>query len=113
VLDKVRNRFQAEQAAVLTINGDRHAKRMKRVLAKVNTSLPVLHDSESEIFKAYRAFAVPTIYLIDQQGKIYNGWTGYCDDLEGQLADSMAFLLESHTSPQSEGNDALAVGVAQ
>jgi hypothetical protein len=80
---------------VLTINGDRNTKKMKKVLAKVNTSLPVLRDTESTTFKAYRAYAIPTIYLIDQQGKIYGEWTGYVKNLEEQLNHNLGFLLDS------------------
>ena len=108
VLEKVSKKFAGRKAAVLTINGDRNTKKMKRVLAKVNTSLPVLRDGESGTFKAYRAFAIPTIYLIDRQGKIYSGWTGYVDDLEEQLTENIGFILESRVSHQFEAGKTFA-----
>ncbi|UCD56522.1 MAG: TlpA family protein disulfide reductase [Candidatus Hydrogenedentota bacterium] len=96
VLDKVSKKFAAERLAVLTINGDRSKKAIKRVLDKVDTSIPVLRDRKSEVFKAYNAFAIPTLYLIDQQGKIYAAWTGAVEDLETRLGDSVAFMVKHH-----------------
>ena len=112
MLEKVRSTFHGEKAAVLTINADRNEKKMRRVLDKVNTSLPVLRDSDSETFTAYRAFAIPTIYLIDQQGKIYSGWTGYVADLEEQLTENIVFLLESRTPPRLGAAETVAVSTA-
>lgn len=65
------------------------------MLNKVKTSLPVLREEESGVFEAYRAYAIPTIYLIDRQGEIYGGWTGPVDDLEAQLTDNINFVLKS------------------
>lgn len=73
---------------------------MKKVLTKVNTSLPVLRDKESKVVMSYRAFASPAIYLIDQQGKIYDSWMGSVQDLEGHLADNVSFVLKSHSTPE-------------
>jgi hypothetical protein len=92
----VAQKFSGEKLAVLTINGDRSRKTITRTLDKVETSLPVLRDAESEVFEAYRAQAIPTLYLIDQQGKIYTAWSGSVDDLEVELTDNISFMLENH-----------------
>lgn len=73
---------------------------MNRVLKEANTSLTVLRDKESAALEAYSAYAVPTIYLIDQQGKIYTSWTGSVDDFESQLHKNIKFVLETRSVPQ-------------
>jgi peroxiredoxin len=106
VLDKVAEKFSGDRLAVLTINSDRSRRTIAKTLDKVDTSLPVLRDIESEVFDAYRAHAIPTLYLIDQQGKIYTAWSGYVDDLEVELTDNIEFILENHeTSPGAESVD--------
>ena len=96
VLDNISKKFGKEQLAVLTINSDVRTESMKKVLAKVNTSLPVLRDKESKVVMSYRAFATPAIYLIDQQGKIYDSWMGTVQDLESRLTDNVSYILKSH-----------------
>jgi peroxiredoxin len=97
VLDKVAEKFSGDRLAVLTINSDRNRSTIKRTLDKADTSLPVLRDVESEVFEAYRAQAIPTLYLIDQQGKIYSAWTGSVENLEMELTNNINFILENHT----------------
>ena len=100
MLEKISDIFAEQRVAVLTINNDRSDKAMKRVLEQAKTTLPVLRDRKSEIVDAYRAYAIPTIYLIDQQGKIYNCWVGASKDLESELSEHNGFVLQSPAVPQ-------------
>jgi len=93
-LDAVAKKFAEQQLAVLTINSDASEKSIHKVLDKVETSLPVLRDTEGQVFDAYRAVAIPTLYLIDRQGKIYSAWSGPVDDLETELATHIVFMIE-------------------
>ncbi len=99
MLEKVAQKFADKRLVVLTINGDRDQRKMKSVLDMVNTSLPVLRDRRSDVFASYRAYAIPTVYLIDRQGKIYSVWTGTVPDLERQLAESVEFVAHSSSGP--------------
>jgi peroxiredoxin len=94
VLDAVAKKFAGARLVVLTINSDHDEKDIQKVLDKVETSLPVLRDVEEQVFGAYRAVAVPTMYLIDGQGKIYSAWTGPVDDLESELTTNITSMLE-------------------
>lgn len=96
VLDKIAEKFAEQKLAVLTINNDRSMKAIRQVLDKVKTARPVLRDKESEVFEAYRAQAIPTIYLIDQQGKIYSAWTGTVKDLENEIGKNIDFMVKHH-----------------
>ena len=92
MLEKVAEKFAGDRLAVLTINSDHNLRTINKTLDKVKTSLPVLRDVEYEVFEAYRAQAIPTLYLIDQQGKVYTTWTGYVEDLETELTDNISFM---------------------
>lgn len=100
VLEKVEKKFAERHVAVLTINTDRSERAMNKVLKEAKTSLTVLRDKESEVLEAYSAYAIPTVYLIDQQGKIYRVWTGSIGDLESQLNENIEFVLETRSAPQ-------------
>ena len=102
VLDSVSEKFSDKKLAVLSVNSDHSLKTINRVLEKVNTSVPILRDVESDVFKAYRAEAIPTLYLIDRQGKIYSSWVGAVNDLESQLTETINSMLESSDSPAIE-----------
>ena len=78
----------------MTIISDRNLNRVNTVLAKLRTPLPVLHDRKSEVIDAYRGYALPTLYLVDQQQKIYGVWTGPLQEREGALRNSIKVLLE-------------------
>jgi peroxiredoxin len=79
----------------LTINSDSNTEKVKETLARVNTSLPVLLDTDGKTVSAYRAYAVPSLFLIDQQQRIYKVWRGSLENSESQLQESINFLLSS------------------
>ncbi len=89
-------KFAGDRLAVLTINSDHSLRTINKTLDKVKTTLPVLRDVEYDVFEAYRAQAIPTLYLIDQQGKVYSTWTGYVEDLETELTDNIGFMQENY-----------------
>ncbi|MBI5118765.1 TlpA family protein disulfide reductase [Candidatus Poribacteria bacterium] len=87
--------FGEERLAVFAINDDRDIKKTQKIMAKIKTSLPILHDKGSKIFDTYRAHVIPTLYLIDQQGTIYESWTGTIENLELELTQNIEFVLKA------------------
>ena len=102
-LEKVAQKFAKERLVVLTINSDRKKKTITRVLDKVQTSLPVLRDTETEVFGAYRANVIPTIYLIDEQSLIYTAWMGSNKNLEEDLGENIDFMVKHLAAAQNAG----------
>jgi peroxiredoxin len=94
VLEKFALSLKNEEAAVYTISSDMDTKDAVKILAKAKCSLPVLQDASSKTSDAYRVFAIPTFFVIDQQGKIYNTWYGG-ENLEKRLKEDVVFLLDS------------------
>ena len=88
---------------VLTINDDKNTKKISSAVAALDTSLPVLLDEGSKTVAAYRAYALPALYLIDQQQKVFKVWTGSVRDREHEVIDDIKSLLRSNISaPQAE-----------
>lgn len=79
---------------VLTINGDRNIEKIQKAVEKLDTSLPVLHDKGSEVVDAYRAFALPTLVLLDKQHNIHRIWTGSIKETADQLGEEISSVLE-------------------
>ena len=80
---------------VLTINDDRNVEKIKKAAEKLETSLPILHDKGSAMVDAYRAFALPTLCLIDKQHNISYVWTGSMKERTDQLVERINSVLES------------------
>ena len=71
---------------------------------KVGTFLPVLHDKGSVTVDAYRAFALPTLCLLDKQHNISHVWTGSMKNRRDQLVEQIKSVLESDSAfGESEG----------
>ena len=100
--DTIAKDFAGEQFAVLTINNDRNVKNVKKAADKVNTSLPILLDKGSDTVNAYRAFAPPTLYLLDRKHRIAAVWTGSVKDKTDQLNESIRAALESTEAEGAE-----------
>ena len=82
--------------ALLTINDDRNTEKIRKAVARINTSLPVLLDKGSKTVSAYRAYALPTLYLVDQQQRVFKVWTGPLKGREREVIDDINSILESH-----------------
>jgi len=52
-------------------------------------------DKGSNTVKAYRVRLLPTLYLIDQEQKVYKAWTGPLEDREAEVIKDIKSLLES------------------
>jgi len=84
---------------VLTINDDRKVDKIEEAAAMVGTSLPVLHDKGSAIVNAYRAYALPSLFLLDKEHKIVKVWTGSMKDKTDELREYISSALESDGEP--------------
>ena len=100
VAEGISDKFAEKQFAVLTINDDRNIEKIQKAVAKLDTSLPVLHDKGSEVVDAYRAFALPTLVVLDKQHDIYSIWTGSIKERTDQLSEHISFVLESDADSQ-------------
>jgi len=78
----------------VAVTSDRNLTAVQAVLARLNTSLPILLDSASEMTNAYRGYALPTLYLIDQQQRVYGVWIGSVEKNKEEVVGSIEFLVK-------------------
>ena len=92
---RIAGRIGDDKLTVLTISDDRKSEDLKRIVARVGTSLPVLLDKGSNTLAAYRIRILPTLYLVDQEQKVHKVWTGSIEDRETELITTITTLLKS------------------
>jgi peroxiredoxin len=94
VIEDVAEKFSKEQLVVLSINDDRSIKNIKKAVEKVKTSMPVLLDKGSTTVGAYKAFALPTLYLVDSQQKIHKVWSGSVKGMEDEVVEQIKLAMQ-------------------
>ncbi len=83
-LQKLEDKYGGKNLAILAINEDinisqdrirRFLERLERFQGKV--TYPILFDQDSAIFNSYRGNLLPTLVLINRDGKIVSTFRGY------------------------------------
>jgi hypothetical protein len=75
----LRKHYDKEKVAILLVDSTSEAmkggtERTKKMAEKYDLKLPVLHDTDGTVGRAYEAKRTPQVYVIDQEGKlVYNG----------------------------------------
>ena len=89
-LQKLEDKYQGQGLVILAVNEDirvplerirRFVERLEKFRGKI--TYPLLFDEGSEIFNAFKASTLPTLVLIDRNGKIAGYSRGF--DPEGEL----------------------------
>ncbi|HEU4929762.1 MAG TPA: redoxin domain-containing protein [Candidatus Krumholzibacteria bacterium] len=82
-LDAVYRDYQKLGLAVVGVSvdqGDDREKKVKKFLEKKPVAYPIVIDTEEAAsWEAFHVVALPTLYLIDRDGKIAERWTGVID----------------------------------
>ncbi len=69
-----------EVVGVSVDQGDDREKKVKKFLDKKPVAYPIVIDTdEAASWEAFHVAALPTLYLIDRDGKIMERWTGVVD----------------------------------
>ncbi|MFQ5869257.1 MAG: peroxiredoxin family protein [Candidatus Zixiibacteriota bacterium] len=95
-LNKLNLRFQEEEFLLLGINVDRYKSKssLKRFVKQYEINYPVLADKGGKVAAQYRAFALPTSFLINRGGKIAKRILGSSPSLEKKLEEEIEKLLK-------------------
>ena len=82
-LDAIYRDYQKLGLVVLGVSvdqGDDREKKVKKFLAKKPVGYPIAIDAaESSSWEAFNVGALPTLYLIDREGRIVERWIGLVD----------------------------------
>ena len=100
-LQKLENKYQGQGLVILAVNEDirvplerirRFVERLEKFRGKI--SYPLLFDEGSEIFNAFNASTLPTLVLIDRNGKIAGYSRGFDPEGEIDLLASIETLVK-------------------
>jgi peroxiredoxin len=80
-----RHRADAEHFEVLAISTDEDSEEAQKFVSKAKLPFPVLMDSGSAIASKYGATVIPMLFVIDENGKVIYGHTGFNPLMDFQL----------------------------
>lgn len=82
-LDALYRDYQARGLSVIGVSvdqGDDRAKKVSKFLSKKPVGYPIVIDGEEAAsWEAFNVAALPTLYLIDREGRVVERWTGLVD----------------------------------
>lgn len=70
------DRYQAQGVTVLGVTND-PVEVASRTASQVGIGYPLASDGDGDMLRAYRAFALPTLFVIDKQGNVRDVLIGY------------------------------------
>lgn len=89
---------------ILAISIDEDTKDATDFAAAQKLNFPVLLDPKQRVAKAYEVEGIPTIYVIDKNGKIIYGRQGFDMSMEYQLARELRIKQKKPAEGDSDGN---------
>jgi cytochrome c biogenesis protein CcmG/thiol:disulfide interchange protein DsbE len=103
-LNELNSRFQGEEFLLLGINVDRYksTSSLKRFVKQYEINYPILTDKSGEVAARYRAFALPTSFLINREGKIAKRILGSNPSLLQELEAEVEKLLKEASTEEGE-----------
>lgn len=82
-LDAMYRDYQARGLSVVGVSvdqGEDRAKKVTKFLSKKPVGYPIVIDGEKAAsWEAFNVAALPTLYLIDREGRVVERWTGLVD----------------------------------
>ena len=94
-LQKASEELLPEGVAVLAINVGEASDRVRRFLSDRNVTFPVLTDPSAESRRRWQVNAIPTTYIVDQNGVIFFGAVGERNWAEGRLMRQILSLKDA------------------
>jgi len=92
-MNELQSKFSGENFSVLAVNLDQDQQQALRVIEKLGIDFPVLFDSEGKIAKLFQLPAMPTSFLINQQGELVATYRGFRDGDSEEIESNIKQLL--------------------
>lgn len=89
---------------ILAISIDEDTKDATNFAAAQKLNFPVLLDPKQRVADAYQVEGIPTIYVIDKNGKIIYGRQGFDMSMEYQLARELGIKQKRPAEGASDGD---------
>jgi len=92
-LQGLSKKYAKKGLKVIGIAYDRNPKKLKQFLSKNKINFTVLHDKKLKSIKKFRVLIIPTMVLIDKQGKINNLYIDFDKNIETVVEKEVKKLL--------------------
>lgn len=92
-LAKFRERYAARGVEVLSVNLEESPERVKGFVSSQGLALRVLLDLDGNVARSYRVQGIPTVLVLDKQGRERERIVGFRPDLDSQLGKAVEGLL--------------------
>ena len=94
LLQRVYDRTRGRRVEIYAISTDRAPEeRVRRFAEKMGLSVPILLDRRGLVSRAYRIRAIPSLFIIDQTGKICDKHVGADRSMDKILLNKVSELL--------------------
>jgi cytochrome c biogenesis protein CcmG/thiol:disulfide interchange protein DsbE len=91
IVDRVARRIEKDGLVVIGINVDEPAEVARRYAQQKGLSFPIALDDRGDAVRSYGVSSIPTLVVIDRQGKVVAYVSGLVD--EGSLSEMVAAAL--------------------
>ncbi|MBI3059130.1 MAG: TlpA family protein disulfide reductase, partial [Deltaproteobacteria bacterium] len=96
-MEELHKEFGSRGLVILAINFQEAPKEIKEFFKEHNLTFTTLLDSEGKVFDLYKAWSLPTTYLINKRGEIVGKVVGYRDWHSDQAKAFFRQRLEDRT----------------
>ena len=94
-LQALHTKYQGKKVRVLGINTDVQGEQLKAWMKENRLSFPVVSDEGGNVATKYRVEGIPTLLVVDQNGKIRERSEGFDPDMEKNLSRLVNGLLKA------------------
>jgi peroxiredoxin len=91
-----RHHTDSSDFEILAVSIDREPKDAEEYAAGQKLGFPVLLDSHEKMADDYAVYSIPTMFVVDKNGKIIYGHSGYNATMEYRLASELGIKDDPH-----------------
>lgn len=81
--------LQTLKANIYGISFDRKLKDLKEYIAAANINFEILHDAKLKSIKDYGVIILPSLFVIDREGKITNVYVDFDDNVKEAVTNEL------------------------
>jgi peroxiredoxin len=97
LLNELHKTYSAKGLTVIGISFDKNQETLKTYLNDNQIKYTVLSDKKLKTLKDYQVLILPTLIVIDRQGKITNIYVDFDDNVKEAVSGEVRKLLEPHS----------------
>jgi len=76
-MNDLQSKFAGENFSVIAVNLDKSPEKAKQIIEELRINFPILYDAEGKTARLFELPAMPTSFLINQQGKLVASYRGF------------------------------------